>query len=170
METRTDPRTPSPSPNVGPQAQAVQAFLACKRIALVGVSREKGHFSRALLKEMRAHGLDVALVNPKGGEIDGERVFASLEEVTPPVQAAYLATPPAATLGVMKTCEQLGIDKLWLHRGAGAGAVSPEAADFAARSPQKIVLGQCILMFLEPAHWVHRLHRGIKRITGTLPS
>lgn len=154
----------------GPQAIAVEKFLESKRVALVGISHKSGHFSQALLQEMRAHGLDVALVNPNGGALEGAPVFKSLAEVQPPVEAVYVATPPHATLDVMKECTALGIDKIWLHRGTGHGAVSPEAVEYAADPDRQVVVGQCILMYLEPVHWVHKVHKGIKKAMGTLPA
>lgn len=151
------------------QAQAVRSFLECERIALVGVSHRKDHFSRSLLREMKGHGLDVALVNTGGGVIDETQVFERLEQVTPPVEGAYVVTPAHASLGVLEQCQALGIDRVWLHKGAGDGAVSPEAARFAAGAKGCIVVGQCILMYLEPVHWVHKVHKGLKRAMGTLP-
>lgn len=170
MASETSPRDPCESCRSTSQAQAVQAFLECKRIALVGVSHRKDHFSRSLLKEMREHGLDVAVVNHNGGVIDEQPVFESLEQVDPPVDGVYVVTPKSASLDVLKQCTKLGLTRVWLHKGSGEGSVSTAAAEYAAAPDSLVVLGQCILMYLEPVHWVHKVHKGLKRAMGTLPT
>src|ERR1035438_4353633 len=47
----------------------ITKFLACKRVALVGVSRNPHHFSRALMGEFLAKGYDAVPINPNCTEI-----------------------------------------------------------------------------------------------------
>ena len=73
---------------------AVQRFLACRRVALVGVSRIPKDFSRAVLRAFAERGYDVVPVNPSATEMEGRPCFRSVRDVTPPVEAAVLLTPP----------------------------------------------------------------------------
>lgn len=150
--------------------QAIDAFLACGRVALVGVSRRDDHFSQTLLKELRKHGLDVVPVNPAFEDLKGERVYPSVSSIEPPVEAAYVATPPGASAEVVKECYEAGLTKIWLHKGGGGeGAASEAAIEYGRTNDMQVVAGQCILMFLEPVSWVHRAHKGLKKLAGTLP-
>ena len=88
-------------------------------VAIVGASSDRSKFGN---KSVRAHlqqGYDVYPVNPKGGEIEGLAVYASLAEVP----AAHLNRisiylPPAVTLALMDQVAAKGCDELWLNPGS----------------------------------------------------
>lgn len=61
----------------------IRDFLAQKRIAMVGVSRDPKETSRILFKEFVSRGYDMVAVNPNATEINGRPSIARLEEVTP---------------------------------------------------------------------------------------
>ncbi len=150
--------------------RAIDAFLKCHRIALVGISRQSDHFSRTLLKELRDKGLDVVPVNPAFSDLDGEEVFSDVASVQPPVEAAYVATPPGASAAVVQQCFEAGLRNVWLHKGGGGeGAASEAAIECGRTHNMQVVAGQCILMFLEPVAWVHRVHKSLKKVAGSLP-
>jgi len=150
--------------------RAIDAFMGCRRIALVGVSQRKDHFSRSLMKELRSHGVDVVPVNPSITELDGEPVYPNVGAIEPPVDGAYLATPRGASEAVLRECHAAGVTKAWLHKGGtGEGATSDAAVEFGRAQNMDVVAGQCILMFLEPVGWTHRIHRELKKAAGRLP-
>ncbi|MCZ2150530.1 MAG: hypothetical protein LC126_22495 [Bryobacterales bacterium] len=62
-----------------------------------------------------------------------------------------------------------GIQRVWLHRGAGQGAMNPEAVRLCGESGIHVVAGECPFMHLPDTAWFHRAHRLIRRITGKLP-
>ena len=47
--------------------QAIDSFLSCRRIAVVGVSRDPKDFSRAVFRAFVERGYDAVPVNPNGG-------------------------------------------------------------------------------------------------------
>ncbi len=51
--------------------RVIDDFLAHKRLAVVGVSRDRRHFSRSVVRALRERGYEVIPVNPQTGEIDG---------------------------------------------------------------------------------------------------
>jgi predicted CoA-binding protein len=85
------------------------------------------------------------------------------------VDGALLMTPAAASAEVVEECARAGIDRVWLHAGAGQGAVSDAALAEAQRHGLSVVAGQCPLMFLRDAAWFHRLHALGKKLVGTYP-
>ncbi len=150
--------------------QAIDSFLSCRRIAVVGVSRDPRDFSRAVFRAFVERGYDAVPVNPAGGEVDGRRSASRVGEVQPRVEAAFLMTPPAATEQVVRECAEAGVKRLWMHRGAGQGAVSPEAVALCRERGIEVVDGECPFMFLPDAGWFHGVHRFFRRLGGRLPS
>jgi uncharacterized protein len=110
--------------------EIVDEFLAQKRIALVGISREPKDFSVTLFEELCRRGYDVVPVNPNTAEVLGRRCYARVQDIRPPVEAALLMTSPTVTDSVVKDCAEAGIRRVWMYRAAGKGAVSPEAVQF----------------------------------------
>ena len=56
--------------------EAAAEFLANKRVAVTGVSREaKGHGSNVVYQRLRARGYEVFAVNPNADEVEGDRAY-----------------------------------------------------------------------------------------------
>ena len=53
------------------ERQLIDDFLAQKRIAVVGVSRNPRDFTRTMFNEFIRRGYDAVPVNPNAAEIDG---------------------------------------------------------------------------------------------------
>ncbi len=147
----------------------VQDFLAQKRIAMVGVSRDPKDFSRSLFHDLCLQGYDVVAVNPYAKDIDGRPCAASLREVQPPPDGVLVMTSADATDSIVETCGELGVKRVWLYRAAGAGAVSESAVRFCQEHGVSVVAGECPYMFLPGAPWFHKVHGFISKITGTYP-
>lgn len=60
--------------------ETIHDFLAQKRIAVVGVSRNEGSFSVALFEELRRRGYEVVPVNPRTPELLGRRCSAHVQD------------------------------------------------------------------------------------------
>jgi uncharacterized protein len=152
------------------EREAIRDFLACHRIAFVGVSSQPQDFSRAVFRELVEHGYDVVPINPRLGEIDGRPVYARVQDIPVPVDAALVMTPPEVSETVMDDCHAAGVHRVWLHRGAGRGAVSDRALSLGALHGMSVVPGECPLMFLDDPAWPHRVHAWGKKLLGRYPS
>jgi predicted CoA-binding protein len=148
----------------------INEFLRQKRIAIVGVSRKKSHFSRAVLTEFRKRGYDVVPCNPHESTIDELTAFPNVQSIRPPVDAVLVMTPPEVTESIVKECQQAGVTRIWLHRGTGMGASSSAAIAFCLSHNMKVIAGHCPLMFLSDAHLVHRIHGWFKKLARTYPN
>lgn len=138
--------------------QAAESFLQLRRIAFVGVSRDRRDFSRGLFRALVARGYDVVPVHPAAEEIEGRRAFARIGEVTPPVEGALLLLPPAEAARAAREAIAAGVRQLWFHRGGGPGAGSPEAIAACRAAGVEPVFDLCPFMLLPEAGWFHRLH------------
>jgi uncharacterized protein len=143
-----------------------RAFLAVKRIAVVGVSRNEKDFSRVLFRELLRRGYDAVPVNPSLAEVDGRRAYAGLREIEPPVEAALLLTPPSVTEAVLRDAARAGVRKVWLHRGTGAGSGTPAALALCEANGIEAVHDLCPFMVLTEAALPHRVHGFFRRRFG----
>lgn len=148
----------------------VQEFLAQKRIAIVGISRNPKELSRMLFRDMEQRGYDMVPVNPFIEEIEGTKCFARVQDITPPVDAALLMTSPEITEKVVQDCVDAGIRRVWMYRGGGQGAVSSEAVAFCTASGIQVVEGHCPFMFLPNEPWIHRAHGFLMKLAGKYPA
>jgi uncharacterized protein len=153
-------------PDMTTQAVVANDFLAQRRIALVGISRDPRDLSRSLFRELRTRGYDVVPVNPLLESVDGVACVRRLQDVRPPVDGALLMTPPAATEHVVRDCAEAGVSRVWMHRGAGRGAVSVVAVSYCRDHGIAVVEGACPFMFLPQAGFVHRTHGFFARLFG----
>ncbi len=148
----------------------INDFLEQKRFAMVGVSRNGRDFSRALFRELRGRGYDVVPVNPNAPEIEGERCFARVSEIEPAVEGALLLTSAERSEEVAHDCATAGVRRIWMHRGAGVGAVNQQAVEFCQEHGISVIPGECPFMFLENAGWFHGVHRFFRKISGGYPA
>jgi predicted CoA-binding protein len=149
--------------DMGETRELIEELLRQKRIAVVGVSRNPRHFSSGLLRELRQRGYEAVPVNPNVAEIDGLRCFARAQDITPPVEGAFLLTTPQVSEQVLRDCAEAGIRLVWMLRA------SPAAMDFCRSKGIRAVAGYCPYLFLPGAAWFHRLHGFFMKIGGRYP-
>ena len=147
----------------------VEDFLAQRRVAIVGASRDPKELSYLLWQELRQRRYEAIPVNPATTQLDGERCYASVAEIQPPVDAALLMTPPAASEQVVEDCAAAGVRHVWLYRGMSGGSVSEGAITRARAHGMSLVVGHCPYMFLPGTQLPHRIHGAVKRLTGGYP-
>lgn len=148
---------------------SIEDFLQQRRIAFVGLSRERHHISNALLKEFESKGFEVFGVTPNADEISGVRCFMRVQDIQPAPDAALIFTPPHVTNTIVRECHEAGILRVWMYRGGGKGAVSEEAIDYCRRNGIEVIPGECPFMFLDPVHGVHAFHRFCSKLFGHYP-
>ena len=150
--------------------EAASKFLDCKRVAVTGVSREeKSHGSNVVYGRLRDRGYEVFPVNPNVELLEGERSYPDLRSIPGGVDAVVIATRPERAEQTMRECADLGIGHVWMHRGPGAGSVSPAAAAFGREHGISVIDGGCPCMFGPTADAGHRAMRLVLTMTGNVP-
>ena len=109
----------------------IRDFLAQKRFAFIGVSRQPKDFSRALFREFKTRDYEPVPVHLEAAEIEGAPCFAHLRDIQPPVDSVLLMTSPAVTNVVVQECVDAGIKRVWFYRGGGQGALTQSACNSA---------------------------------------
>jgi hypothetical protein len=146
-----------------------QEFLAQRRFAVVGASDDPKSFGRTVLRELRDHGYEVVAVNPHVRTVLDEPCYPSLAAVPGALDGAIVMLHRDRSARIVRECLDAGVPRVWLFQGVGgAGAVSDEALALCAEHGLPVVAGACPLMFLEPVGLVHRIHRRVRQLNGSL--
>ncbi len=149
---------------------AASEFLSRRRIAVTGVSRApKDHGSNVVYKRLRDRGYEVFAVNPNTEIVEGDRSYVDLSSIPGGVEAVVIATSPQHAEETMRECAELGIEHVWMHRGPGAGSVSPQAASFGRAHGISVIDGGCPCMFGPTADIGHKAMRLALTLSGNVP-
>ena len=140
--------------------EAAAAFLASRRVAVTGVSRTpKTHGSNNVYRRLRERGYQVFAVNPNTDQVEGDRCYQDLKSIPGGVEAVVIGTRPEIAEDTMRECAELGITRVWMHRGPGAGSVSDAATSYGRAHGITVIDGGCPLMFGPTADLGHKIMR-----------
>jgi predicted CoA-binding protein len=148
--------------------EAASTFLANKRVAVTGVSRSpKDHGSNTVYKRLRDRGYEVFAINPNTDHVEGDLCYHDLKSIPGGVDAVVIGTRPEIAEDTMRECAELGIKHVWMHRGPGAGSVSPTATDYGRQHGITVIDGGCPCMFGPTADFGHKIMRLV--LAGHVP-
>ena len=149
---------------------AADQFLAGKRVAVTGVSRNPGgHGSNVVYKRLRDRGYEVFAVNPNAEQVEGDQCYRDLATIPGGVDWVVIGTRPETADATIRECDELGIKQVWMHRGPGRGSVSRSAAAYGRQHGMTVIEGGCPCMFGATADGGHKVMRGIFSLTGNVP-
>jgi predicted CoA-binding protein len=150
--------------------EAIAAFLAGKRIAVAGVSRDaKGHVGNAIFKKLVAGGYETFPVNPNATEVEGEKCYPAIGAIPGDIDGVVIATRPAMAAAVIRQCADKGVRRVWFHRAFGQGSVSPEAVAAAKSAGIETIESGCPMMYLEPVDGAHKFFCRLLQFFGKVP-
>jgi predicted CoA-binding protein len=118
---------------------------SARTIAMVGASATTNRPSYFAMKYLIAKGYRVVPVNPTlaGQDILGQRVYASLQDVPPPVDIVDIFRSSQAALQIAREAvrlkDALGIKVVWMQLGVR----NAEAAAEAEAAGLKVVMDRC---------------------------
>jgi predicted CoA-binding protein len=149
---------------------AAAEFLSSRRVAVTGVSRTPAsHGSNVVYRRLRDRGYEVFAVNPNAAQVEGDRAYPDLTSIPGGVDAVVIGTRPDRADATVRECVSLGIKRVWMHRGPGAGSVSPTAAAYGRKNGITVIDGGCPCMFGATADVGHRAIRFIYTLKGDVP-
>jgi predicted CoA-binding protein len=149
--------------------EAAEEFLAQRRIAVAGVSRDPQQPANLIYRRLRDTGHEVFPVNPNADEVEGDRCFASVAAIPERPDGVVIVTPPEAAPGVVADCVEAGVPRVWLHRGIGPGSTSDTAVAACREHGISVIPGGCPNMFGATSDPGHRFMRRMLQATGKVP-
>ncbi len=150
----------------------VRDFLAQKRIAIAGVSRDNSRHPTANLiyRRLKSTGHDVFPVNPHTETFEGDRCYPDLKSIPGGVDGVVIATRPEIAEQIVHDCSEAGVRRVWLHQAFRKGtSVSNNAVEYCRQHDIVTIAGACPMMYGEGADFGHVCMRWILRLTGGLP-
>ncbi|QDT70493.1 hypothetical protein MalM25_34410 [Planctomycetes bacterium MalM25] len=101
-----------------------------KRVAIIGASADRSKFGNRSLRAHAACGYDAFPVNPRGGTIEGLKVYTSLEEIPGGrLDRVSMYVPPTIGIGLLDEIAARGCDELWLNPGSESPEMIARAAE-----------------------------------------
>lgn len=128
-----------------PMANTQQIAAATSTIALVGASDKPERASYGVMRFLLARGFTVYPVNPvlAGQELQGRRVYASLEEVPAPVDMVDIFRNTEAAAEIIDQAiglkDALSIKTVWCQ----LGVLPYEAAARAEQAGMTVIVDKC---------------------------
>lgn len=152
----------------------VDEFLAQKRIAVAGVSRDNRHHpvGNLIYHRLKTTGHDVFPVNPHIPLFEGDQCFPNLQSIPGGVDGVVIITRPEVTEQIVHDCRDAGVRRVWMHQSLGKGStsVSRKAVEYCQHHDISVIAGACPMMFGPGADVGHTCMRWFLRVTGGLPS
>jgi predicted CoA-binding protein len=149
--------------------KAVDDFLAQRRIAVAGVSRNGDLPANLIYRKLRGAGYQVFAINPKATTVEGDPCYPDLKSIPGGVDAVMIATHPDVTPAIVRQCHDLGIKRVWMHRSIGNGSLSDEGIRLCREFGISMIPGNCPMMYVKPVDFGHKCMKWMMRITGKQP-
>jgi hypothetical protein len=151
----------------------VDDFLAQKRIAVAGVSRDKSNHpvGNLIHHRLKTTGHDVFAVSPHMPTFDGDRCYPDLQSIPDGVDGVVIITRPEITERIVRDCQTAGVRRVWMHQSLAKGSsVSREAVEFCHEHDISVIAGACPMMFGAGVDFGHTCLRLYLKLTGGLPT
>ena len=111
-----------------------------RRFAVVGASSDPDKASHTVPEYLQSMGYHIVPVSPRGGEILGERVYPSLQDVDVPVDVVEVFRPPREVPSIARDAADIGAGVLWMQ----PGIVSEEGAAIGKDLGLTVVMDICM--------------------------
>ena len=112
----------------------------CKTIAIVGLSAEWHRPSFFVAKYLQQHGYRIVPVNPRYGEVLGERCYPELDAIEFPIDMVDVFRRTDDVLPIAQQAVAIGARCLWQQ----IGVVNAEAAALARAAGLDAVMDRCV--------------------------
>jgi uncharacterized protein len=115
-------------------------YQSTRTIAVVGASADPAKAAYRIPRYLQQQGYRIIPVNPRGGEILGERVYPTLLEVLEPIDVVDVFRPAAEAPEIARQAVAIRAKVLWLQ----LGIVSDEARKIATAAGLQVVMDRCM--------------------------
>jgi predicted CoA-binding protein len=115
-------------------------YRETRTIAVVGASHDPEKAAYRIPAYLQAQGFRIIPVNPRGGELFGERVRTSLADIDEPIDVVDVFRPSDETPAIATEAVAAGARVLWLQ----VGIESDEARAIAEAAGLTVIMNRCM--------------------------
>jgi predicted CoA-binding protein len=101
--------------------------MSQQSVAVIGASSDRSKFSNKAIRAYVRQGWDVYPVNPKGGEVEGLKVYTSLDEIPVKLDRVTVYVPPHVGITLLSAIARSQPSELWVNPGAESDELIEEA-------------------------------------------
>lgn len=113
------------------------------RYAIVGASDNPEKYGNIILRDLLRANFTVLPVNPKGGKVEGLRVYKSLKEIHPAPDVAVVVVPPSVGLAILDDAKAAGVTRLIFQPGAESEGIRTKAKQLGLNA---LADGSCVMV------------------------
>jgi hypothetical protein len=150
--------------------EAADEFLAQRRIAVAGVSRDAKQPANLIYRRLRDTDHVVFAVNPNADQVEGDPSYRSVADIPDGVDGVVVVTAAEMSAAVVSDCVAARVPRVWLHRGLGPGSTSDEAVAICRDNGIEVIPGGCPNMFGATSDPGHRCMRLMLQGTHKIPT
>ncbi|MFB6320395.1 CoA-binding protein [Saccharicrinis sp. FJH54] len=133
-------------------------------IAVAGVSRNPKKFGRQVYDKLSTLDYQLIPINKFCDKLNNTTCYPNVKSLPSGIDKLLILTPKEFTDDVVKEAHKNGIQTIWVQQMCD----TDNTLNLASELGLKMILNECIFMFAEPKG-IHRLHKTIKMVFGTLP-
>jgi len=122
------------------RGQLLRIYTETRTIAVVGASSDASKAGHRIPLYLQSQGYRILPVNPRGGEMLGERVYHSLTEIDVPVDVVDVFRPAEEAPDIARQAVAIGAKVLWLQEGI----VSEEARRIGEAVGLVVIMDRCM--------------------------
>jgi predicted CoA-binding protein len=122
--------------------ELIKEFMAQKKFAVIGATDNPEKYGNRIFKNLTKRGYEVYPVNPNLKELEGTKCYPTLSDIPVKVDVVDFVVPPNVTESVLKECQKLGLDNIWLQPGSESDAAIAYCRD----NNFKVVYGTCVML------------------------
>ena len=89
-----------------------------KTVAVIGASGHRSKFGNKAIRAYLDQGWEVYPVNPKGGDIEGVKVYPSIEAIPVPIDRVTLYLPPEVGIKLLSSIAAAGPAEFFVNPGS----------------------------------------------------
>lgn len=142
----------------------IRQFLASKKLAIAGASREPKKFGSEVLRHLLNHGYEMEVVHPVAENIEGIDCVKSIDMLPEGIEGICIITPKDQTDKLLAEALKKGIKQVWIQQFSE----NESTFDIIRESDANVVTGRCIFMYTEPKG-IHKFHETVTKLFGVYP-
>jgi uncharacterized protein len=118
----------------------LRIYEETQTIAVVGASTTEGKPGHDIPRYLQSQGYRIVPVNPRGGEVLGERSYLSLRDIDVPIDVVEVFRPPTEAEEIARDAITIGASTLWFQPGTH----TEEAVALARDAGLTVVAKRCM--------------------------
>lgn len=120
----------------------IKEFIDHRVWAVVGASTDPDKYGHKIFHDLRQAGYTVYGVNARGGTIEGQQLYHTLDELPEKPAVVDMVVPSKITEQIVKECARLGLTRVWMQ----PGSESAEAIAFCEAQGIQVVHHACAMV------------------------